>query len=55
MTKHILIPWSGGLDSTYLIYDAIQKGHKVTTCSFSLKQNTQQSNAGKTSNGEIKN
>ena len=27
--KTVLIPWSGGLDSTYMIYDYLCKGYKV--------------------------
>lgn len=31
MRKRILIPWSGGMDSTLLVYEAVKAGHKVAT------------------------
>lgn len=30
MKKRILIPWSGGVDSTVLMYEAIKAGHRVS-------------------------
>ena len=36
---NILIPFSGGIDSTYLIHKRLSEGHKVTTCSFLIGNN----------------
>lgn len=39
MKKNLLIPWSGGLDSTYLLYKALKDNHTVTTLSMNLRNN----------------
>ena len=38
-----LVAWSGGLDSTGLIYDLLSKGHYVSTVYVKIKNNKQQS------------
>jgi 7-cyano-7-deazaguanine synthase in queuosine biosynthesis len=37
----VLIPWSGGLDSTFLVNLAIEKGCKVDVCYFKIDNNTE--------------
>ena len=37
--KHVLIPWSGGFDSTLLLLQALEAGHKVTTFSTLIRNN----------------
>ena len=41
----ILIPWSGGLDSSALIYKRLSEGHEVTAVRFELQNNREQSKA----------
>lgn len=38
----LLIPWSGGLDSTALIYRRLREGHEVTAVRFALENNEKQ-------------
>lgn len=38
----LLIPWSGGLDSTALIYRRLKEGHEVTAVRFALENNEKQ-------------
>ena len=33
---HYLVPWSGGLDSTYLVYKLLKEGHNVTAVCFDM-------------------
>lgn len=40
--KTVLIPWSGGVDSTYLIYKNLEEGNKVKTFSVLLNNNIDQ-------------
>lgn len=35
----VLIPWSGGMDSTYLVYKAILAGCRVTTAYYKIENN----------------
>ena len=37
--KSVVILWSGGLDSTYLIVDYLEKGYKVEACYIEMKNN----------------
>jgi len=37
--KNILVAFSGGLDSTYLVYDNLKKGHNVTGLYIEIKNN----------------
>jgi 7-cyano-7-deazaguanine synthase in queuosine biosynthesis len=50
----VLIPWSGGLDSTYLVFKALSEGHEVTTCSFILTNNKGQVEMEKLARKNIK-
>lgn len=36
---NILIPWSGGLDSTYLVWKSLKEGHHVNTAYFTIINN----------------
>lgn len=36
----VLIPWSGGMDSTYLVYKAIMAGCEVTTAYYEIENNS---------------
>jgi len=38
--SHYLVPWSGGLDSTYLVWHLLSCGHSVDTVYFSLGNNS---------------
>jgi len=38
--KKVLIPFSGGLDSTYLIWKNLKEGNKVTTVYFEIENNS---------------
>ena len=38
--KHVLIPYSGGLDSTYLIWKNLKEGNRVTTVYFEISNNS---------------
>jgi 7-cyano-7-deazaguanine synthase in queuosine biosynthesis len=40
--KKILIPWTGGLDSTYAVVRAIEYGHDVVAIRFNIKNNDTQ-------------
>lgn len=37
--SNVLIPWSGGMDSTYLVYKAIMSGCIVTTAYYKIENN----------------
>lgn len=37
--KHYNVLWSGGVDSTFLVYDLLEKGHRVTTTYIGVKNN----------------
>lgn len=39
-TKNVIILWSGGLDSTYLVYDCLKKGYNVYPVYIKLLNNT---------------
>lgn len=39
-TKHYLVSWSGGLDSTYLIYDLLRKNQRVSAVYTKIQNNT---------------
>lgn len=39
--SRVFIPWSGGMDSTYLVYRAILAGCRVTTAYFKVENNTE--------------
>jgi hypothetical protein len=39
MSTKYLIPWSGGLDSTFLVRKLLLDGHSVTTCYIDLMNN----------------
>lgn len=41
----IIIPWSGGLDSSALIYKRLAEGHEVIAVRFELQNNREQSKA----------
>ena len=38
--KKILVSWTGGLDSTYLVYKLLNEGHLVNTCYTKILYNT---------------
>lgn len=42
-SKTVLIPWSGGVDSTYLIYSNLVKGNNVVSGSIAFLNNLGQS------------
>lgn len=50
----VLIPWSGGLDSTALVFKALKEGHAITTVSFKLVNNNAQSIAEEEAREKIK-
>jgi 7-cyano-7-deazaguanine synthase in queuosine biosynthesis len=49
----VLIPWSGGMDSTYLVYKAIMSGCIVTTAYYKIENNDLKVEAELKARGEM--